>query len=198
MIYQIYSFIRSLKNQTYTLFLRNCFQSFGKNSLIEAPIRLGGTTRITIGSNVFIGSDSWITAALADDLNETKTSLEIGSGTSISGHCTITSANKVIIGENVLIARYAYISDHSHHYKNTTQPIKEQGITSPRAVHIGSGTWLGQNVVITPGVSIGVNCVIGANSVVKNDIPDFTIAAGNPAKIIKSTAARNDPRISNG
>jgi acetyltransferase-like isoleucine patch superfamily enzyme len=61
----------------------------------------------------------------------------------------------------------------------------DQGIDNLKPVSIGRHTWLGQNAVILPGVSIGQHCVIGANSVVNRSIPDFSIAVGAPARVVK-------------
>jgi acetyltransferase-like isoleucine patch superfamily enzyme len=60
-----------------------------------------------------------------------------------------------------------------------------QGITDIAPVFIGRHTWLGQNVVVLPGVAIGQHCIIGANSVVNSSIPDYSVAVGAPARVIK-------------
>ena len=67
---------------------------------------------------------------------------------------------------------------------NLEVPIKEQGIIQKKDVYIGDGSWLGENVCVI-GASIGQHCVIGANSVVTKDIPDYSVAVGSPAKVIK-------------
>lgn len=80
-----------------------------------------------------------------------------------------------------------FISGHNHEYRNIKIPIYEQGITYAEngKVIIGEGFWLGTNVVVVGNVHIGKHCVIGANSVVTKDIPDYSVAAGIPAKVIK-------------
>ena len=83
------------------------------------------------------------------------------------------------------LARNVYVSDHAHAYENIGVPIMHQGINRIAPVTIGKHTWLGQNVVVLPGVSIGEHCVVGANSVVNSSIPDFSVAAGVPAKVVK-------------
>ena len=69
-------------------------------------------------------------------------------------------------------------------FRSVTKPIIKQGVIQKNDVVIGSGSWIGENVSII-GASIGRNCVVGANSVVTKDIPDFSVAAGVPARIIK-------------
>jgi acetyltransferase-like isoleucine patch superfamily enzyme len=77
-----------------------------------------------------------------------------------------------------------YITDQNHGYEDITRPISQQ--TQPeRAVVIGDGSWLGYGAVVLPGVTIGKHCVIGANSVVTSDIPDFSVAVGVPARVIR-------------
>ena len=71
-----------------------------------------------------------------------------------------------------------------HGYEDIETPIKKQPIVQKKEVYIGDGSWLGENVCVI-GASIGKHCVIGANSVVTKDIPDYSIAVGSPAKVIK-------------
>jgi acetyltransferase-like isoleucine patch superfamily enzyme len=98
---------------------------------------------------------------------------------------TISAASRILIDEYVLLARNVYISDHGHAYEEVDTPIMCQGISMVRPVSIGRHSWLGQNVSVLPGASIGVHCVIGANSVVLSDIPDYSVAVGSPARVVK-------------
>lgn len=113
--------------------------------------------------------------------------LSIGEGTEIGNHSTISAQNSIVIEDNVLTAPNVYIADHNHEYEDICIPICKQGARcSPGSrVVIGSGTWLGKNVVVAGNIKIGKNCVIGANSVVTKDIPDYCVAAGVPAKVIR-------------
>ena len=102
----------------------------------------------------------------------------IGRGSGIVGHFSI------IIGNDVWTGHHVYITDQNHGYEDITRPISQQ--TQPeRAVVIGDGSWLGYGAVVLPGVTIGKHCVIGANSVVTSDIPDFCVAVGVPARVIR-------------
>jgi acetyltransferase-like isoleucine patch superfamily enzyme len=83
------------------------------------------------------------------------------------------------------LARNVYISDHAHAYENLDMPIMHQGIDSIAPVSIGRNTWLGENAVVLPGVTIGQHCVIGANAVVNTSIPDFSVAVGAPARVVR-------------
>ncbi len=169
------------RSKCFSLLASGGFAEFGRRTVLTLPIRLGGTERIAIGSGVFVGGDSWL-QAIGDG---TETALEIGDGTSISGHCVLSAASHVRLGANVLLARNVYVSDHSHAYADPERPVLEQGLTRIESVEIEDGAWLGQNVVVCPGVRIGKGAVVGANSVVTEDVPDRSLAVGAPARIVK-------------
>lgn len=105
---------------------------------------------------------------------------------SIGMNATISAAHKIIIEEYVFTARNVYISDHGHEFHDVTTPIALQGIRDINEVIIGAHSWLGQNAVILPGVRIGKHSVVGANSVVNQDIPDFSVAIGVPARVLRT------------
>lgn len=147
------------------------------------PVRIGGEERIALGSRVFIGPGSWL-QTLPDGSNRS-VAISIGSGTSIAGACVISAVRCVQLEEDVLLARNVYISDHIHRYTQIGTPILAQGVDKIIPVLIKRGAWLGQNVVICPGVTIGEGAVIAANSVVLSDIPDHCVAAGAPARVVK-------------
>ncbi|QKJ21251.1 acyltransferase [Microbacterium hominis] len=98
---------------------------------------------------------------------------------------SISAVRSVVIEEAVGIAAGVYISDHSHSFDRPDVPIRDQPITEARPVRIGRGAWLGQNVVVMPGVTIGAQAVIGANSVVTRDVPPHTVAVGVPARVVR-------------
>ena len=170
------------KAKAYSVMVSGAFARFGRNSVLVPPIRMEGEKRIAIGDCVYVGARSWIQTLP----NCTEViGLKIGNGTSIGSSSVISAAYSIIIEDNVLMAPNVCIVDHIHKYVDLQRPIKAQGIDKIDPVFIGRNTWIGQNVVILPGVSIGKNCVIGANSVVNCSIPDYSIAVGAPARVIK-------------
>ncbi len=112
----------------------------------------------------------------------------IGSNVNIESDCHISAINKVIIGDNVLIASFVFISDHSHGEVTMseigTHPLDRQ-LFSKGPIIIGNDVWLGEKETVLPNVTIGDGAIIGANSVVTKDIPPYSVACGNPAKIIR-------------
>lgn len=179
--------VQRFKSKTYSVIISGGFAQFGRNSVLIPPIRLEGERHIAIGDGVYIGNRSWI-QTLPDCT--APVGLRIGNGTSIGSGAVISAAHSIIVEEDVLMAQNVCIVDHIHKYADLGQPIKNQGIDKIAPVVIGRNTWIGQNVIILPGVSIGRHCVIGANSVVNRSIPDYSLAAGSPARVIKEIAER--------
>ena len=103
--------------------------------------------------------------------------------------CHIGAINRVEIHDHVLMASNIYISDHSHGGTSLADlqlPPNQRRVFSKGPVIIESHVWLGEGVAVMPGVRIGHHSVIGANAVVTRDIPPYSVAAGSPARVIKS------------
>ncbi len=161
---------------------RKRFNFLSSKAYIHTLLKLDGKENITIQDKVVIQKYTWLAAVPLT--NAKSCSLTIGEG-SIIGHFNhIFATSKVEIGKNVLTADKVYISDNQHRYSDITIPILSQGILQLPHVKIGDGSWICENVCVL-GASIGRNCVIGANSVVTKDVPDFCIAVGAPARVIK-------------
>lgn len=101
---------------------------------------------------------------------------------------------EIIIEDYVLIGSGVHIYVDNHSFEDVSRPIMEQGWRPSKPVRVKEGAWIGANAIILPGVTIGKNAVIGAGSVVTQDIPDFSVAVGVPARVIKNTMmeAQND------
>lgn len=112
-----------------------------------------------------------------------------GVGDVIIGDRTIIGMSNVIIGpvkigNNVMLAQNIVVSGLNHGYEDISLPPAEQAV-STKGITISDDVWIGANSVITAGVSIGKHSVIGAGSVVTKNIPEYSVAAGNPARVIK-------------
>ena len=173
-----------IRTRLFTLMLVTQFKEAGSGARISPPFRCYGLNEIVLGKGARIERDCWI-QTIPDDKQTNEAKLVIGPYAGIGMGASISAACKVVIGEYALLARNVYISDHAHAFENIGAPIMRQGIAGIAPVSIGRNTWLGQNVVVLPGVTIGEHCVIGANSVVHSPIPDFSVAVGAPARVVK-------------
>lgn len=108
--------------------------------------------------------------------------IELGNNFYSNHNLTILDVCRVVIGDNVMLGPHVMISTATH----PIDPIERRSTEFGRPITIGNDVWIGGNVSILPGVSIGNNCVIGAGSVVNRDIPDNSVAAGNPCRVKKS------------
>lgn len=137
---------------------------------------ISGFENIEIMDKVYIAKSGWI-ASLGGQIR-------IEENASIGRFSHIISTKSIHIGKSALIAEKVYISDNLHGYEDVNIPIKDQPLRQLKDVTIGEGSWIGENVCII-GASVGKNSVVGANSVVTHDIPDYSVAVGAPAKVIK-------------
>jgi len=172
---------RYIKRHLFALLFGNSFKKFGQRvSIIDADI-IEGEEFISLENNVSFNSNVWLLALKKEDIEPR---LVVQEGATIGRFAHIVALKDVNIGKNVLIADKVYISDNIHSFEDITQPIIEQEILFKGSVSIGENSWIGENVSIL-GAKIGKHSVIGANSLVNSDIPDYSIAVGSPAKVIK-------------
>jgi acetyltransferase-like isoleucine patch superfamily enzyme len=134
--------------------------------------------RLEIGENTLLEPGVWITMP-----GEAR--VRIGSGTFLNLNVMVAAQELVEIGDHCMFANGCFVSDANHRFDDLTRPITWQGFTSKGPTRIGDNVWCGAHVVITSGVTIGERCVIGANSVVTQDLPPYSIAAGAPAKVLR-------------
>lgn len=158
------------------------FKHFGKKSRIDKPLRIEGKRFIEIEDHVYVQPYTWLACQPLTCCNNP--TLKLGEGTVIGNFNHIYATQSIVIENYVLTADKVYISDNLHGYDNPEIPIVQQPIKQIGEVRIGEGSWLGENVCVI-GASIGKHCTIGANSVVTHDIPDYCVAVGAPARVIK-------------
>jgi acetyltransferase-like isoleucine patch superfamily enzyme len=162
------------------------FGAFGSGSLIAFPPGAIFNERwIRIGSGTMIGPYTSLSAGMApgqemvsDPVVSIGDRTLIGRGSHIVGHFCIE------IGDDIQTGPYVYITDQNHVYADPIEPIGWQQPTEA-AVRIGSGSWLGANVVVLPGAQIGDHVVVAAGSVVRGVVPDRCVVAGVPGRIIR-------------
>ncbi len=175
----IHRMLRENRDRAFSLAMRSSFAGLGSRSRLSMPIQLVGEERITIGSHVYLGPGCWLLT------HEPAGKLEIGDGTSIAGYCVLSAAAHVRIGSRVLFARNVYIADHRHGFDDPVEAILDQPLADIRPVVVEDGAWLGQNVVLLPGVTVGRGAVVGANSVIREDVPPRSVVAGVPGRVVR-------------
>jgi acetyltransferase-like isoleucine patch superfamily enzyme len=134
--------------------------------------------RLELGPQTFLEPGVWLTAG---DHGR----IRVGGGTFLNQGVMLAAEGLVEIGEHCMLANGCLVTDGSHRFEDPDVPVPWQGFTTKGPTRIGDNVWLGANVVVTSGVTIGRRSVIGANSVVTEDVPPFSIAAGAPARVIR-------------
>lgn len=144
--------------------------------------------RLEIGAETVLEPNVWLTAP-------DQARIRIGSGCFLNIGVMVAAAELVEIGDHCMFANGCFVTDASHRFDDPEKPVPWQGFSSKGPTRIGNNVWCGANVVVTSGVTIGERAVVGANSVVTADIPAHTIAAGAPAKPIRSIdyGGKQDP-----
>ena len=160
---------------------------FPKARLIRFPFDIRGKKYIKYGKNFTTGTGCRIEAY---KFFSDSPKLIIGNNVQINDYVHLACGQSLIIEDDVLIASKVYISDISHgNYSGENQSFPEEKAKNrkifSKTVKICENVWIGENAIILPGVEIGKNSIIGAESVVTKNVPENCIVAGNPAKIIK-------------
>ena len=145
--------------------------------------------RLEIGAHTLFEPNVWITAP--DDAR-----VRIGSGTFLNIGVMVASVELVEIGDHCMFANGCFVTDGNHRFDDLEKPVTWQGFTTKGPTRVGDNVWCGAHVVITSGVTVGERCVIGANSVVTEDLPPYSIAAGVPGARAAQLRARRSRRRS--
>jgi acetyltransferase-like isoleucine patch superfamily enzyme len=162
------------------------FRGFGASSAIcFPPAALFGERYITVGSGTIIGPYASLSAGVSPEheLGDVEVvrigdRCLIGKGSGIVGH------ERVVIGDDVFTGHHVYITDANHGYEDVTTPPGRQFAPS-RPVTVGDGAWLGHGSIVLPGAVVGRHTIVGAGAVVTGVLPDFSLAVGNPARVIR-------------
>jgi acetyltransferase-like isoleucine patch superfamily enzyme len=135
--------------------------------------------RLELGEHSLLEPNVWLTTGDAGRI-------VIGADTFLNIGVMVASMELVEIGDHCMFANGCFITDANHRFDDLERPVTWQGFSTKGPTRIGDNVWCGANVVITSGVTVGERCVIGANSVVLEDLPAYSIAAGAPAKVLRS------------
>jgi acetyltransferase-like isoleucine patch superfamily enzyme len=162
------------------LMRRGAFARWPLHGNVLEALREG---RLQIGAHTLLEPDVWITAPGS-------ARIRIGGGTFLNLGVMVAAAELVEIGDHCMFANGCFITDSDHRFDDPDRPVPWQGFTTQGPTRVGDNVWCGAHVVITGGVSIGERSVIGANSVVTTDIAPFSVAAGVPARVLRTIEYR--------
>jgi acetyltransferase-like isoleucine patch superfamily enzyme len=135
--------------------------------------------RLEIGEHALLEPNVWLTSPAPGRIR-------IGAGSFLNLNVMVAAVELVEIGDHCMFANNCFITDGNHRFDDPDMPVTWQGFTSKGPTRVGDNVWCGAGVVITSGVTVGRRCVIGANSVVTTDLPPFSIAAGAPARVLRT------------
>jgi acetyltransferase-like isoleucine patch superfamily enzyme len=163
------------------------YGSVGVGSYIAFPrgdctnahaIHLGENCFVGAGVTLAVGMPTEVYAADCDPV------IVIGDRTTVGKDCWFVARHSIVLGPDCTIAPNVYFTDHNHTYADIWLPVGQQ-ILQGDPVRVGAGTWIGTNVVVLPGANIGRNCAIAAGAVVRGDIPDHSVVAGVPGRVVR-------------
>lgn len=159
----------------YEMMRRGAFVRWPVHGNVLEALREG---RLQVGPHTVLEPDVWLTAP-----DEAR--IEIGSGCFLNLGVMVASLSLVRIGDHCMFANGCMVTDADHRFDDPDRPVTWQGFTSRGPTSIGDNVWCGAHVVITSGVTVGERSVIGANAVVTDSIPPFSVAVGAPARVVR-------------
>lgn len=162
------------------------FGRFGDGSIVTFPYEaIVNPHAISIGCDTVIGKWCVLSAGWAPEHRHLPPDmLTIGDRCLIGRGSSIVAHRSIVIDDDVWTGQQVHLTDMNHGYVDVSLPLSKQG-SPPEPIHIRAGAWLGHGVVVLPGVTIGRNCAVGAGSVVTHDLPDYSVAVGIPARVVK-------------
>lgn len=174
---------RSIHVRVFRFLHKREFADFGGSVFVFEGAEFMNKRLIAIESDVVIQRHCYI-AASDDGARTGDVRISIGDGSNIGPRNHIFAAQSVRIGRKVISGPNVFISDCTHEYSDVRIPVIDQEVRVVNNTSVGDDSWLGINSIIM-GCSVGRHCIIGANSVVLSDIPDYCVAVGNPARIVR-------------
>ena len=187
---QLLEWIERKRISLYSRWVKNAFSKCGAKVTFGGFAHLIGAKYAVIGDGCFIGKG--VVLEIRDHYGNGQhfsPSFSMGNNSSIGEHGHVTCINSIKIANNVRMGRKVFITDNAHGASSAElldiapnyRPLYSKG-----PIVIEDCVWIGEMVCIMPGVTIGKGSIIGANAVVTKDIPPYCMAAGNPARVIKS------------
>ncbi|MED4281720.1 acyltransferase [Priestia megaterium] len=159
--------------------------SLGRSVTLEDYVEIDAISKqgVNLGNNVRIGAYSKVKCT--GTIRNLGKGLSMGDNSAVGEYSFFGAAGGIEIGENVIMGQNIRFHSENHIFDRIDLPIREQGVTN-QGISIGNDCWIGAGVVFLDGVTVGDGCVIGANTLVNKDIPPYSVAVGNPVKIVKN------------
>jgi acetyltransferase-like isoleucine patch superfamily enzyme len=158
------------------------FHEFGEGSILHRPLWIAGPHQIAVGRNALILHGCWISVE-TPAWGQPAPTLRIGDRVGIRPYCSISAAVGIELEDDVVLSAYSTVIDSDHTFRQGNPNVMHNSLdTAP--VRIGRGTWIAERVSVLKGARIGECCIIGANSVVRGEIPPYSIAVGAPARVV--------------
>lgn len=173
---------RKLKKNLLNLKNINSFLKRHEDLYVGKPLQINKPEYVTVAPQSVLGENTKLLCCSSEKFIP---NISIGKNFHATRNLTIQCANCVQIGNNVLVASDVFIIDYNHGMNPLTGSYLENPLDISNGVIIGDGVWIGNNTVILGGVTIGKKAVIAAGAVVTKNVPEYTIVAGNPARVIK-------------
>ena len=171
-----------LRSRVMAPYWRRRFHHFGEGAIVHKPAWVYGPQQISIGAHSLVLHGTWLSVE-SQAWDKAAPALSIGSRVGIRPYCMISASERIEIEDDVIIAAYSSVIDSDHTFAlGRPNVMHTPVVTAP--IRIGRGTWIAERVAVLRGADIGRCCIIGANSVVKGSIPDYSIAVGSPARVV--------------
>jgi acetyltransferase-like isoleucine patch superfamily enzyme len=179
------------------------FRKVGRGVVFGRNLTLRHPRKITIGDNAFIDDNAVLDAKgekneglrIGDDvyigrntiLSCKEGSITVGDTTNISANCSLLSETEIVLGRYCFLAGHCYlVAGGNHSFDDLSRPIMFQPSVSKGGIRIGNDVWLGAGVIVLDGVTVGPGTVVGAGAVVTGPLPEFSVAVGSPARVIRN------------
>jgi lipopolysaccharide O-acetyltransferase len=171
-----------LRSRLTSPYWRRRFHHFGERAILHKPAWVHGPQQMALGANSLVLEGAWLSVE-SQAWDRPAPTLSIGKRVGIRPYCVISAAERIEIEDDVIIAAFSSVIDSDHTYALGRPNVMHNPlVTAP--IRIGRGTWISERVAVLRGANIGRCCIIGANSVVKGEIPDYSIAVGAPARVV--------------
>jgi carbonic anhydrase/acetyltransferase-like protein (isoleucine patch superfamily) len=171
-----------LRSRVMAPYQRRRFHHFGDGAIVHKPAWVYGPQQMSIGAHSLVmhGTSLSVESPAWDKAAPT---LSIGKRVGIRPYCMISATERIEIEDDVIIAAFSSVIDSDHTF-DLGRPNVMHNPMATAPIRIGRGTWIAERVAVLRGANIGRCCIIGANSVVKGEIPDYSIAVGAPARVV--------------